>query len=54
MPDTVLARMILKLESLTDDPRPAGCKKLRGYRDQWRIESATGALFTSSMIQPDL
>jgi len=35
LPDTVLARMILRLESLTDDPRPAGCKKLRGYRDQW-------------------
>jgi mRNA interferase RelE/StbE len=37
LPDQVLARMISKLESLSDNPRPAGCKKLKGYKDQWRI-----------------
>jgi mRNA interferase RelE/StbE len=37
LPDLVLARVIRKLESLADVPRPAGCKKLRGYKDQWRI-----------------
>jgi mRNA interferase RelE/StbE len=31
LPDSVLARMIHKLESLAHDPRPAGCKKLKGY-----------------------
>ncbi len=36
-PDNVLARVVSKLESLTQDPRPAGCKKLKGYKDQWRI-----------------
>jgi mRNA interferase RelE/StbE len=37
LPDTALARVIQKIESLHRDPRPAGCKKLRGYKDQWRI-----------------
>jgi len=22
---------------LAENPRPSGCKKLRGYKDQWRI-----------------
>jgi mRNA interferase RelE/StbE len=37
LPDTVLARVIQKIESLRRDPRPAGCKKLKGYKDQWRV-----------------
>jgi mRNA interferase RelE/StbE len=37
LPDNVLARVILKLESLGAAPRPTGCKKLKGYKDQWRI-----------------
>jgi mRNA interferase RelE/StbE len=37
LPNTVLPRVIHKLESLAHDPRPAGCKKLRGYKDQWRV-----------------
>jgi mRNA interferase RelE/StbE len=37
LPDTVLARVVSKLEALKGDPRPAGCKKLKGYRDQWRV-----------------
>jgi mRNA interferase RelE/StbE len=37
LPDTVLARVVGKLEALKGDPRPAGCKKLKGYKDQWRI-----------------
>ena len=35
--DPVLVRVIRKLESLADVPRPAGCKKLKGYNDMWRI-----------------
>ncbi len=35
--DPVLARVIRKLESLADVPRPAGCKKLKGHKDMWRI-----------------
>ena len=26
-----------KILALADNPRPAGCKKLKGYKDQWRI-----------------
>ena len=37
LPDRVLARVIRKLASLQHEPRPAGCKKLRGYKDSWRI-----------------
>ena len=37
LPDTVLARAVRHIESLSDLPRPAGCKTLKGYRDQWRI-----------------
>jgi mRNA interferase RelE/StbE len=37
LPDGVLARVVHKMELLGQDPRPAGCKKLKGYKDQWRI-----------------
>lgn len=37
LPDPVLARVVRKLESLADVPRPSGCKKLKGCKDQWRI-----------------
>ncbi len=37
MPDTVLVRVVRKIESLGHEPRPAGCKKLKGYDDLWRI-----------------
>ena len=37
LPDHVLSRVIRKIQSLSDNPRPAGCKKLKGYKDLWRI-----------------
>jgi mRNA interferase RelE/StbE len=37
LPDNVLARVLSRIESLARDPRPARCKKLKGYKDQWRI-----------------
>jgi mRNA interferase RelE/StbE len=37
LPDNILARVLQKMEALRDSPRPAGCKKLKGYKDQWRI-----------------
>jgi len=33
----LLSRVVRKLESLSHIRRPAGCKKLKGYKDQWRI-----------------
>lgn len=37
LPDTVLARAVKKIDALSDNPRPAGCKKLKDYKDHWRI-----------------
>lgn len=37
LPDNVLARVVAKLEALAEAPRPAGCKKLKGYKDHWRV-----------------
>ncbi|MGH7813540.1 MAG: type II toxin-antitoxin system RelE family toxin [Candidatus Binataceae bacterium] len=35
--DDLRARMVPKVEALAANPRPAGCKKLRGCKDLWRI-----------------
>lgn len=37
LPKQVLARVDRLLLSLTDEPRPAGCKKLRGYETLYRL-----------------
>ena len=37
LPDNVVARVLQKMEALPSTPRPAGCKKLKGYKDQWRV-----------------
>ena len=35
--DTLFTRIDRKILALADVPRPVGCKKLKGYKDQWRI-----------------
>ena len=35
--DAVFAKVDSKILALSENPRPAGCKKLKGYKDQWRI-----------------
>jgi len=35
--DGLIARLLPKIEGLAANPRPSGCKKLRGYKDLWRI-----------------
>ncbi len=35
--DALFSRMDRKILALADIPRPAGCKKLRGDKDQWRV-----------------
>jgi mRNA interferase RelE/StbE len=37
LPNATLSRVIRRIESLALDPRPAGCKKLKGYKDLWRV-----------------
>jgi mRNA interferase RelE/StbE len=33
----LVARIMPRLENLADNPRPSGCKKLRGGDHEWRI-----------------
>jgi mRNA interferase RelE/StbE len=35
--DNLIARLVPKIEGLAANPRPTGCRKLRGYKDFWRI-----------------
>jgi mRNA interferase RelE/StbE len=35
--DRVFKRIDRKIVTLADNPRPTGCKKLKGFKDQWRI-----------------
>jgi mRNA interferase RelE/StbE len=35
--DSLIARLVPKIEGLAANPRPSGCRKLRGYKDLWRI-----------------
>lgn len=35
--DAPFTRIDRKILTLADNPRPAGCKKLKGYKDQWRV-----------------
>ncbi len=37
LPNTVLARVVRKMDSLRSQPRLTGCKKLKGYKDLWRV-----------------
>jgi mRNA interferase RelE/StbE len=38
--DKLFARIDRKIVTLIESPRPAGCKKLKGYKDHWRIRIA--------------
>jgi mRNA interferase RelE/StbE len=35
--DGAFARIDRKILALAANPRPSGCKKLKGYKDLWRI-----------------
>lgn len=37
LPPQLVERLFPKIESLATQPRPAGCKKLKGGQDLWRI-----------------
>ncbi|MCR4341451.1 MAG: type II toxin-antitoxin system RelE/ParE family toxin [Gemmatimonadaceae bacterium] len=37
LPDASLNRVARQLDLLAREPRPRGCKKLRGAHDLWRI-----------------
>jgi mRNA interferase RelE/StbE len=35
--DNLIARLVPKIDGLAANPRPSGCRKLRGCKDLWRI-----------------
>ena len=37
LPESIRQRVGKAIESLADNPRPAGCVKLKGVDDLWRI-----------------
>ena len=37
LPKKIIARIVPRLERLEGNPRPAGCKKLKGGDREWRI-----------------
>ena len=39
LPPDVIERLLPKIRELAGNPRPAGCKKLHGYKNRWRIRA---------------
>ncbi len=37
LPVQIIAKIILILESFENNPRPTGCKKLKGFKNLWRV-----------------
>ena len=37
LPDSAVQRIAARIEKLADNPRPSGCKKLKGGVKEWRI-----------------
>lgn len=36
-PNSLIIRIFSKIESLSTEPRPNGCRKLQGFENLWRI-----------------
>jgi mRNA interferase RelE/StbE len=39
LPQNVIGRLLPKIRELAVNPRPAGCKKLHGYKNRWWIRA---------------
>ena len=37
LPTTTFQRIIFRIRTLAENPRPSGCRKLTGSKDDWRI-----------------
>ncbi len=37
LPVRMIEKIIALLKSLEENPRPSGCKKLKGYKNLWRV-----------------
>ncbi len=54
LPRDLRDRIARELDGLAQDPRPTGCKRLRGYKDLWRLRVGdwriTYAIFDDKLI----
>lgn len=39
LPNKEVSRITKLIATLTENPRPSGCKKLKGYPNLWRVRS---------------
>lgn len=39
LPNKEVVKIVLLIEGLSEEPRPRGCRKLKGYSNLWRIRS---------------
>jgi mRNA interferase RelE/StbE len=39
LPNIIVSRLISLIKSLSINPRPIGCKKLKGNQNLWRVRS---------------
>ncbi len=37
LPIDIISKIIPVVKKLEDNPRPSGCKKLKGFTDLWRV-----------------
>ena len=37
LPPKIIEKIVTVLKSLEENPRPVGCKKLKGYKNFWRV-----------------
>ncbi|MBA2562647.1 MAG: type II toxin-antitoxin system RelE/ParE family toxin [Chitinophagaceae bacterium] len=37
LPSPTIEKIVNTLKSMEENPRPSGCKKLKGYKNLWRI-----------------
>ena len=37
LPPNIVSHVWAAIEKLTEDPRPSGCRKLAGQKQQWRL-----------------
>ena len=47
--NALFARVDRKILMLAENPRPPGCKELRGYKDQWRIRVGDWRVLTMTL-----
>lgn len=47
LPNKEVIRISILIANLAIDPRPNGCKKLKGYKNLWRVRSGNYRLIYS-------